>query len=56
MSQAIEQLETEGGAERRAQRELTDKVAVRLVQQSRWNNLKWSTWLWRIGLRRKVAS
>jgi hypothetical protein len=44
--------EGEGGAERRAQRELTERVAVRLVRRSKWTNLKWRTWTWRFGLRR----
>jgi hypothetical protein len=51
MRQATVQREIEGVAERRAQRQLTDRVAVRLVRRSRWNNLKWSTWRRRAGIR-----
>ena len=56
MSPTAYSYEGEGGAERRAQRELTDKVAVRLVQRSAWTNLKWSTWSWRLGIRRKARA
>jgi len=52
MRPTAQSYESEGGAERRAQRELTDKVAVRLVQRSAWTNLKWSTWSGRLGIRR----
>jgi hypothetical protein len=51
MIQATEQREGEGVAERRAQKELTDRVAVRLERPSKSSNLKWSTWRWRFGLR-----
>jgi hypothetical protein len=50
MSQVTEQREGEGVAERRAQKELTDRVAVRLERPSRSSNLKWRTWQWRFGL------
>jgi hypothetical protein len=52
MSPTAQSYEGEGDAERRAQRELTDKVAVRLVQRSPWANLKWSTWSGRLGIHR----
>jgi hypothetical protein len=42
----------EGAAERRAQRELTERVGVRLVRRSKAHNLKWRTWTWRFGFRR----
>ena len=54
MSPTTGSYESEGGAERRAQRELTDRVAVRLVQRSPWTNLKLSTWSWRLGIRRRA--
>jgi hypothetical protein len=54
MSQATEQQEEEGVAERRAQRELTDRVAVRLERRSKSSNLRWSTWRWRFGFRGKA--
>jgi hypothetical protein len=41
--------ESEGVAERRAQRELTERVGVRLVRRSKSHNLKWRTWAWRFG-------
>jgi hypothetical protein len=44
--------EGEGAAQRRAQRELTDRVGVRLVRPSKSHNLKWRTWTWRFGFRR----
>ena len=56
MSQATEPREFEGVAERRAQRELTDRVAVRLVRRGKLSNLKWSTWSWRPGIRRKART
>jgi hypothetical protein len=54
MSQATEKREEEGVAERRAQRELTDRVAVRLERRSKSSNLRWSTWRWRFGFRGKA--
>jgi hypothetical protein len=44
--------ESEGVAERRAQRQLTERVGVRLVRRSKSHNLKWRTWTWRFGFRR----
>jgi hypothetical protein len=44
--------EVEGVAERRLQKELTEKVGIRLVQRSKSHNFKWRTWTWRFGLRR----
>jgi hypothetical protein len=52
MSLTEESYEGEGGAERRAQRALTDSVGVRLVRPSKSHNLKWRTWTWRFGFRR----
>jgi hypothetical protein len=52
MSPTAGSYEGEGAAERRAQRELTDRVGVRLVRRSKAHNLKWRTWTWRFGLRR----
>lgn len=46
-----ESYESEGVAERRAQKVLTEKVGVSLVRRSKGSNLKWSTWKWRFGLR-----
>jgi hypothetical protein len=54
MSQATEQRKGEGVAERRAQKELTDRVAVRLERRSKSSNLTWSTWRWRFGFRGKA--
>jgi hypothetical protein len=53
MSQATEQREGVGIAAQRAQKELTDRVAVRLERRNKSSNLKWSTWPWRFGLRGK---
>jgi hypothetical protein len=52
MSSTAGSYEGEGVAERRAQRELTERVGVRLVRRSKAHNLKWRTWTWRFGLRR----
>jgi hypothetical protein len=46
-----ETYESEGQAERQAQKALTEKVGVSLVRRSKANNLKWSTWKWRFGMR-----
>jgi hypothetical protein len=46
-----ESYETEGVAERQAQKALTDKVGVSLVRRSKASNFKWSTWKWRFGMR-----
>ena len=46
-----ESYETEGIAERKAQKELTERVGVSLVRRNKANNLKWSTWKWRFGMR-----
>lgn len=53
MSQVAQHAQDEGVAERRAQSELTDRVAVRLVRRSKARNLRWSTWRWRLGVRGK---
>ena len=52
MSPTTGSYEGEGTAERRAQKKLTEKVGVRLVQRTKSHNLKWRTWTWRFGLRR----
>jgi hypothetical protein len=52
MSPTAGSYEGEGVTERRAQRELTERVGVPLVRRSRSHNLKWRTWTWRLGLRR----
>jgi hypothetical protein len=49
MSQATEQRERAGVAEGRAQKNLTDRVAVRLERPNKPGNLKWSTWRGRFG-------
>ncbi len=54
MSQAIEEREGKGVAEGRAQKELTDRVAVPLERPSKSGNLKLSTWRGRFGLRGKA--
>ncbi len=56
MSEATKSYEAEGVAERRTQRELTDKVAVPLAQRSKSSNLKWSTWKWRVGIRGRARA
>jgi hypothetical protein len=43
--------ESEGVAERQAQKELTERVGVTLVRRSGSSNFKWSTWKWRLGMR-----
>jgi hypothetical protein len=52
MSPTAGSYDGEGAAERRAQRELTERVGVRLVRRSKAHNLKWRTWAWRFGLHR----
>jgi hypothetical protein len=44
MSPTTGSYESEGVAERRAQRELTERVGVRLVRRSKSHNLEWRTW------------
>jgi hypothetical protein len=56
MSPTTGSYEGEGIAERRAQRELTERVAVPLVRRSKSNNLRWSTWRWRLGIRRRAQA
>jgi hypothetical protein len=51
MSHRAGTYESEGAAERRAQRELTERVGVRLVRRGNTTTLKWSTWKWRLGMR-----
>ncbi len=51
MNPAIESRESEGVAERRAQKELTQRVGVSLVRRSKSSNLDWSTWKRRFGMR-----
>jgi hypothetical protein len=51
MNPPTESYQSEGAAERRAQKALTERVGVTLVRRSRANNLKWSTWKWRFGMR-----
>jgi len=51
MDPAISSYEAEGVAERRAQKELTERVGVSLVRRSKADNFKWSTWKWRFGIR-----
>jgi hypothetical protein len=48
---ATESYESEGVAERRAQKVLTEKVGVTLLRRSKASSFKWSTWKWRFGLR-----
>jgi hypothetical protein len=52
MSPTAGSYEGEGVAELRAQRELSERVGVRLVRRSRSHNLKWRAWTWRFGLHR----
>jgi hypothetical protein len=56
MSQATEPREAEGVAEARARRKLTASVGTTLVRRSRLNNLKWSTWRGRLGIRAKAEA
>jgi hypothetical protein len=51
MDPATSSYEAEGVAERRAQKELTERVGVSLVRRSKAGNFKWSTWKWRFGMR-----
>jgi hypothetical protein len=48
---ATKSYESEGVAERQAQKVLTERVGMTLVRRSKSNNFKWSTWKWRFGLR-----
>jgi hypothetical protein len=48
---STESYESEGVAERRAQKKLTEKVGVSLVRRGKTSNFKWSTWKWRFGMR-----
>jgi hypothetical protein len=50
MNPPTESYQSEGAAERRAQKALTERIGVTLVRRSRANNLKWSTWKWRFGM------
>ena len=50
MSTTARSDEREGIAERRAQRELTERVGARLVRRSKSHNLKWRTWTSRFGI------
>jgi hypothetical protein len=50
MNSATESLESEGVVERQAQKDLTERVGVRLTARSKARNLKWSTWKWRFRL------
>jgi hypothetical protein len=54
MSPSTGSYESEGVAERRAQRELTERVGVRLVRRSKSDNLEWRTWTGRFGIRRRA--
>jgi hypothetical protein len=56
MSEATQNLESEGIAERRAQRVLTERVGIPLVRRDRSTNLSWSTWKWRLGGRGKTRT
>jgi hypothetical protein len=51
MDPATSSYEAEGVAERRAQKELTERIGVTLVRRSKASNLKWGTWKWRFGMR-----
>jgi hypothetical protein len=51
MNPATGSYQSEGVAERQAQKELTERVGVTLVRRSKANNLKLSTWKWRLGIR-----
>ena len=51
MEPVTESYESEGVAERRAQKELTERVGVSLIRRSKASNLKWGTWKWRLGMR-----
>jgi hypothetical protein len=51
MDSTTQSYETEGVAERKAQKELTDRVGVSLVRRSKSGHFKWSTWKWRLGMR-----
>jgi hypothetical protein len=51
---ATETYESEGLAERQAQKVLTEKVGVTLLRRSKASNLKWSTWKWRLGMRKQA--
>jgi hypothetical protein len=48
--------ESEGAAERQAQKDLTERVGVTLVRRDKAHNLKWSTWKWRFGKREEARS
>jgi hypothetical protein len=55
MNPAIESPESEGAAERLAQKELTERVGVSLVRRGKSKNLKWSTWKERFAMRVEEA-
>jgi hypothetical protein len=48
---ATKTYESEGVAERQAQKVLTEKVGVSLLRRSKASNFKWGTWKWRFGMR-----
>jgi hypothetical protein len=51
MDSATSSYEAEGDAERKAQKQLTERVGVTLVARSKVSNFKWGTWKWRFGMR-----
>jgi hypothetical protein len=54
MSPTAGSYEGDGVAEAHAQRELTERVAIRLTRRSRSHNLSWRTWTSRFGMRRSA--
>jgi hypothetical protein len=51
MDPATSSYEAEGDAERKAQKQLTERVGVTLEARSKVSNFKWGTWKWRLGMR-----
>jgi hypothetical protein len=49
MSEATKTFDSVEAARRRGQRELNERVGVRLTARSRMSILKWSTWRQRFG-------
>jgi hypothetical protein len=56
MNPATETHESVGDAQRREQKDLTDRVGVALVRQEKTGKLKWGTWRRRLGGREEARS
>ena len=46
---------THGSAQLQRQKELTERLCILPARRSKGHNLKWSTWKWRLGMRREAT-